>query len=308
MDPGRASMTALGTSLIRAAHTRLDRPALIDDPWGERLVTATERDALLQVGLVGLDPVRRQGLEALGSPEAVWDATVREYPMYGWVVVRMRYAEDALEAAVLRGVRQYVIVGAGMDSFALRSPAYAQAIEVFEVDHPATQEFKRRRLRDCQVPLPERLHFVAADLSLEGLDAALARSSFRRDQPAFFSWLGVTTYLTREANLATLRAIAGCGAHGGELVFTYVDQRELDPDPDPGDLQQVRAMVRAMDEPWVSGFHPSELAEVLDGVGLALVEDLGGEELRLRYCADRTDNLSSPPAFHVALARVNTNR
>jgi methyltransferase (TIGR00027 family) len=298
------SLTAIGTALMRAAHTRLGDPALIDDPWGERLVTDSERDALLQVALVGLDPQRRQQLEALASKDEMWTAAVREYPMYGWVVLRMRYAEEALESAVRAGVTQYVIVGAGMDSFALRSPAYAEAVQVFEVDHPATQKFKRRRLLDLGVTVPDRLHFVPSDLSLEGVDDALRRSSFRFDQPAFFSWLGVTTYLTREANLATLRAIAASGGRGSELVFTYIDQRELDPDPGASDLQQVRETVRAMDEPWVSGFYPTELAGVLDGLGLELVEDLGGVGLYARYCEGRSDNLSSPASFHVARARV----
>jgi methyltransferase (TIGR00027 family) len=305
MDPTRASMTALGTALMRAAHTRLGEPALIEDPWGERLVTDTEREALQQVALADLDPERRRELEAMTSPDEMWTAAVQEYPMYGWVVLRTRYAEEALEAAVLSGVLQYVIVGAGMDSFALRHPAYAESVQVFEVDHPATQEFKRRRLLDLGVRIPDHLHLIPSDLSLEGVDGALARSSFSFDQPAFFSWLGVTTYLTREANLATLRAISASGGRGSELVFTYVDQRELDPDQGSSDLQRVRATVKAMNEPWVSGFYPTELAGVLDGLGLVLVEDLGGVGLHDRYCRGRADNLSSPASFHVALARVS---
>jgi methyltransferase (TIGR00027 family) len=304
MNETSASRTALVTSLMRAVHTRFDRPALIDDPWGDRLVLDSERKAIQEVVTGALEPEARKQLDALGSPEAVLHAALRASPAYGTVIVRTRYAEDALEGAVVRGARQYVIIGAGMDSFALRQPAFAQGVEVFEIDHPATQGLKRRRLRECAVSLPQALHFVAADLSQEQLGAALARSSFRRAQPTFFSWLGVTAYLTRDANLATLRAIAACAAHESTLVFTYLDQREFDPDRQSDDIQRTRARVASLGEPWLSGFDPAELADDLRDVGLALVEDLGGEELRARYCRDRNDGLSPADTLHIARAQV----
>src|SRR6185437_16545034 len=136
------------------------------------------------------------------------------------VIIRSRYAEDALKAAAQRGTRQYVLIGAGFDSFVLRRPAFANGIEIFEIDHPATQALKIERIRACGITLPASVHFIAADLASETLASALARSSFRGGEPAFFSWLGVTVYLTREANMATLRAVASSSAAGSELVFT----------------------------------------------------------------------------------------
>jgi methyltransferase (TIGR00027 family) len=214
MHETTASRTALVTSLMRAVHTRFDRPALIEDPWGDRLVPEAERIAIQEAVTSALDPEVRTRIAGLGASDAVLHAALRVNPLYGMVIVRTRYAEDALERAVAQGARQYVIVGAGMDSFGLRRPAFAEGLEVFEIDHPATQDLKRRRLRESAVELPRRLHFIAADLSQEQLGAALARSLFRNDELAFFSWLGVTAYLTRDANLATLRAIAGCAARG----------------------------------------------------------------------------------------------
>jgi methyltransferase (TIGR00027 family) len=280
-------MTAMGTALMRAIHTRLDRPALIDDRWGDRLILADERDAMLA---------------AVGAGDL--DAVLRAHPSYGTVIMRARYAEDALAAAVAGGVRQYVIVGAGLDSFALRRPSFALDLEVFEIDHPATQELKIGRLAHCGIPLPPGLHLVAADLSETGVDAALATSSFRSDRPAFFSWLGVTPYLSREANLATLRAIASCAPAGSGLVFTYIDQRVFDGEAEPGPMQEVRAALASAGEPWVSGFDPAKLAGDLRGAGLELVEDLGPEELLARYCAHRADGLVPSPSAHVARARV----
>jgi len=277
----------MGTALMRAAHTRLDRPLLIDDPWGDRLVFAEEREAMRA----------RVGVEDL-------DGMLRAHPSYGTVILRARYAEDVLAEAVRRGVRQYVIIGAGMDSFALRRPAFAHKLEIFEVDHPSTQEFKRSRLAACEIPLPPGFHLVAADLSETGLDDALASSPFRRDRPAFFSWLGVTAYLTREANLATLAAIASCACAGSELVFSYLDQSLLDAGSDQGPVQLARAQVASLGEPWVSGFDPERLPSDLRATGLEIVENLGPRELEERYCAGRSDGLTPSAGSHVAHARL----
>jgi O-methyltransferase involved in polyketide biosynthesis len=127
------------------------------------------------------------------------------------------------------------------------------------------------------------VRFVGADLASEALEIALDRSSFRRDEPAFFSWLGVTAFLTREADLAILRAVATCAARGSELVFTYIDQIEFNSDSGSGLLRGLKTMVASMGEPWVSGFDPKELANDLQHVGLELVEDLDAQMMSERY-------------------------
>jgi methyltransferase (TIGR00027 family) len=304
MEQTRASVTALGASLMRAVHTRLAPSPLIDDPWGDRIVLEAEREAILKVVLNGLSPEARERSEKLGAPHAVLDAALQLHPGYGWAILRTRYAEDALEVAVGRGVRQYVIVGAGFDSFALRQPPFAREVDVFEIDHPATQELKSQRLQECGVPLARTLHFGPADLSQEQLGEALARSTFRRSQPTFFSWLGVTQYLTREANLTTLRGIAACSAPGSELVFTYVDQRELGIDRASVDVGRLRGAFAAAREPWLSGLDPSVLAEDLAAVGLILIEDLDGQDARNRYCGDQRDDLFPVVASHIARAKA----
>lgn len=287
MEGGGPSTTAMGTALMRAAHTRLDDPVLIDDPWGDRLILAAEREALRA---------------RTGAGDV--DGALRAHPSYGTVILRARYAEDLLAEAVRRGVRQYVIIGAGMDSFALRRPPFAHDVEIFELDHPSTQEFKTARLALCAIPLPEGLHLVAADLRETGLDDALASSSFQPDRLAFFSWLGVTSYLTREANLETLAAISSYALPGSELVFSYLNQRLLDSASTHDSMQQARAQVASLGEPWVSGFHPHELQSDLSGAGLEVVENLGPEELAARYCTGRSDGLSPSSGSHIAHARV----
>ena len=296
------SQTALAAALMRALHTRFDRPQLIDDPWADRLVSDAERAALCRRILADADPDARARLQALASDQALLAAALRRHPTYGGVILRSRYAEDALAAAVARGVRQYVLVGAGFDSFCVRQPPFARALTIFEVDQPASQALKRRRLAEAGVEVPDNVRFVVADLSRESLAAVLANAGFSRATPAFLSWLGVTIYLPRAANLATLRGIATASAPDSELVFTYIDQRVLDGRSPT--MERMRARRAQLGEPWVSGFDPSTLATTLAELGLVLCEDLVGRELTARYCAGRSDGLSAGIAGHVARARV----
>lgn len=302
MAEGSASLTALGTSLMRAVHTRTDPAPLIDDDWGARLVTEAERAQLYSLARQGLDASHLAALDAAAPDEAALAAALRAWPGFANIILRQRYAEDALARAVAGGVAQYVIVGAGLDSFALRRPSFAAGVTVFEVDLPATQDLKRRRIAEIGVAEPAGLVFVAADLGRESLDAALGRTDFRADRSAFFSWLGVTSYLSREANLATLAAIARCATPGSELVFTYIDSAVLDAQRGDGDLSAARQALATSREPWVSGFRPEDLRAVLAGCGFDLVEDLSGGDLVERYCAERAD-FPSTGEMHVALAR-----
>jgi methyltransferase (TIGR00027 family) len=149
------------------------------------------------------------------------------------------------------------------------------------------------------VEVPANVRFAAADLSEEPLGAALTRAGFSGAVPAFFSWLGVTIYLSEDANLATLGAIATSSAPGSELVFTYLDQRVLDARRSPALARRA-----SLGEPWVSGFDPVTLAATLERLGLVLLEDLPGRELTARYCAGRTDALSAGVAGHIVHARI----
>jgi len=288
---------------MRAVHTRRDRPLLVDDTWADRLVSGEEKATLCRRALEGADAATRARLEALGSEQAILDAVLRAHPTYGGVIIRSRYAEDVLAEAVARGARQYVLIGAGLDSFIVRQPGFARDLTIFEIDHPATQEMKRRRLEACRVEVPANARFVAADLGDEPLASVLARCGFSNVVPAFFSWLGVTIYLPREANLATLRGVATSAAPGSELVFTYIDQRALAA-PTLASMRESRA---AQGEPWISGFDPGTLGADLNALGLVLIEDLGSSELRDRWCTGRTDGLSPGRFGHLARARVGAH-
>ncbi len=297
------SLTALSTSLMRALHTRRDPAPLLDDPWGDRLVPKSVRDGFIERILARMAAETRAA--ALRAPDTILDDFLRAHVAYPGVIIRSRYTEDALRAAVSRGIRQYVLIGAGFDSFALRRPAFSEALEIFEIDHPTTQQLKIHRIRECGITLPPSVHFVAADLTNEDLSTALARSSYRNNEPGFFSWLGVTVYLTREANLATLRAVAAGGAPRSELVFTYVDQIEF---AEGGSLSLHNPNAQAvamMGEPFLSGFNPAEIANDLKQTGIELVEDLDGPNMSERYRTAGANALRPPASMHIVLARVH---
>lgn len=303
MNELAASRTAMVTALMRGLHTRSDPDPLIDDTVGERLVPESVRTAIRESALA-----RAATHERSEAPDAALDDALRANPAYANVITRSRYTEDALRAAVACGVRQYILIGAGFDSFAMRRPAFARDVEVIEIDLPATQELKRRRIEECGLPLPLSVHYVAADLSKESLTTALARSPFRPDEPAFFSWLGVTMYLTREANLASLRAIASCAAAGSELVFTYLDECVFRSSPDSSPFAELQRTVASVGEPFLSGFDPAQLADTLRSAGLALIEDLDGERIAQRYGGVGVAGLRSSPLSHIARARVAGQR
>jgi methyltransferase (TIGR00027 family) len=284
MEKPAASRTALATALMRAAHTRLDPHPLIDDPWGDRLVP---------------ESVKR----AMAPSDAMLDESLMRSQSYANVITRTRYTEDALQAAVARGIRQYVLIGAGFDSFSLRRPEFAANLQIFEIDFPATQRLKIERIDACGIALPDSVHFIAADLSQESVAAALERSPFDAQQLTFFSWLGVTMYLTREANLATLSSIASCSPAGSELVFTYLAAGVFQ--AQSAAFRELEQRVAAIGEPFLSGFDPSELAANLAACGLDLLEDLNGREAAARYDRGGGHPLGRSLFSHMALARVH---
>jgi len=292
-----ASTTSLATSRMRAIHTRRDPQPILHDPWGDQLVPA----ALLAASLN-----RDLGVIPEDAITVIADDYLRASPAYTNVIARSRYTEDALGAAVARGVRQYVLLGAGFDSYALRRPVQAKDLQVFEIDHPATQALKKQRIAECGITVAPGVHYVAADLAKERLDAVLSRTSFDRTAPTFFSWLGVTMYLTREANMAALKGIAECSAPGSQLVFSYIDQKMFQPEgaATAALFEELEQAVKALGEPFICGFHPAALGDDIRGLGLELEEDLNDFQLVARYDPAGVNGLKPTDRSHIASVRV----
>lgn len=306
MEESTASRTALGVSLVRAVHARTDPDPVIVDDWGERLVPGWARDAFCEMALAQSPSEERE--RARATPDAVLDGYFPRQDMYGNVVLRARWAEDALADAIADGVRQYVILGAGFDSFALRRPAFAEGVEIIEVDHPATQDLKREQLRAAGVGEPAGVRFIAADFTRETLRQVLARSGLDPRARVFFSWLGVVSYLSREENRASLGAMADC-APGSLVAFSYMNQSIFAPDiaadrPEGETMRYAAGIVKKLGEPFVSGFDPDLLGGELDALGFELIEDLNGPGLAERYGRVGARALPTAAASRFALARV----
>ena len=205
------------------------------------------------------------------------------------MAVRSRYAEDELARAVAHGVKQYVVLGAGLDTFAYRNP-YPK-VRVFEVDHPATQGWKREQLHAAGIEIPGPLTFVPVNFEEQTLADGLAHSGFDASAPAFFSWLGVTPYLTREACMTTLTFIASMPKSGGVVFDFAIDPMLLN----AGQREAFDALskrVAAYGEPFQLFFDPGKLQNELKTLGFARAEVLAREELNARYFKDRADGLS----------------
>jgi len=265
MNEGRPSRTAQRVAVRRAAHQLIDRPLVFEDPFAMRII--------------GPDAAAATEAKAEGSVSAAFRA---------FMAVRSRYAEDELRCAVERGVRQYVVLGAGLDTFAWRNP-YPE-LRVFEVDFPATQHWKKQRVANVGMELPESLTFAPVDFESQTLAEGLRAAGFREDQPAYFSWLGVTMYLTTEAFESTMRFI-GSLPPGGGVTFDYAVERSELNFLERMAIDRLSKKVAALGEPFQLFFRPHELASVMRNFGFREIEDMGRDELNARYFGHRDDGL-----------------
>ncbi len=304
MDEKWASITALITAYCRGYHATHDTPKIFDDFLAADLFTAEEHtvfDQQLAETLKVINPAR-----AAANPDQAtalaWVVQTHNGPI---TLSRSRYTEDQLEAALLQGAQQYVILGAGFDTFAFRRPELLERLEVFEVDHPATQAIKQQRLTMLQRPLPPQLHFVPIDFTTQRLSDALGQSDYDPRRLSFFSWLGVTYYLSREVIWDTLHEVAAIATPGSEIVFDYLDAEAFIPERAARRVQLLQAIARQVGEPMQSGFDPNELAAGLERAGFRLAEDLDPAAIEARYFQHRTDEYHAFEHVHFARAVVS---
>jgi methyltransferase (TIGR00027 family) len=264
MQTGKASKTALGVAIRRAAHQLADRPPVLDDP--------------IAVRLVGSGYPRHM--------ERAMHKVARDFRAF--MAVRSRYAEDQLAAAVSLGVLQYVILGAGLDTFAYRNPF--GSMRVFEVDFPATQAWKREMLEKAEIALPASLTFVPLDFEHHTLADGLDKAGFDKSKPAFFAWLGVVPYLTLAAFRATLETIAKLPT-GSAVSFDYALSPETLSLVGRVAFEALAARVAAAGEPFQLFFTPETMDSELRRAGFERIEQLDYEQLNERYFKDRADGL-----------------
>ncbi|MYN09450.1 class I SAM-dependent methyltransferase [Pseudoduganella aquatica] len=261
--------SAMMVAVLRGAHQLLDAPLILDDPLALPILGA-EREA-----------------EVRANPERFHDPLATA--LRTTIVIRSRLAEDTWREAQQRGVMQHVILGAGLDTSAYRGKLPA-GVRVFEVDLPATQQWKRERLAAAGIAAPDTVRYAAVDFGTTTLADGLAQAGFDHSAPACFTWLGVTLYLAPEDVAHTLRYIASC-AQGSSVVFDFVISPALLEPRERAAMEAISASLATGGEPWKSNFAPAELEALLRSMGYSRIEHYGREELTQRHLRGRSDNL-----------------
>jgi methyltransferase (TIGR00027 family) len=283
MQQGQPSRTALGAAFHRAAHQVLESGSIFTDPLAVRILGAHAHTA---IAAAKNDPSKRR--------------------LRLFIAVRTRFAEDALAAAVARGVRQLVVLGAGLDTYAYRS-TLGESLRIFEVDHPATQALKRQLLAEAAIPVPGALTFAPVDFERETLADGLSAAGFDTAQQTFFTWLGVVPYLTEQAVFATLAFIASL-AGGAHVVFDYGNPPASTPGQDEyaAAHESLAARVASIGEAFKSSFETDALHAKLKSLGFREIEDLGPPQIRERYFANRGGTLPERGGHIVRASTVET--
>jgi methyltransferase (TIGR00027 family) len=276
------SLTARTVALLRAAHQLIEGGAIFPDP--------------LAISIACED------VEAISG-------FVREHPEFDrlrlFTAARSRFADDCIESAVKRGVRQAVVLGAGLDTFGLRNPHAGEELRVFEVDRAATQQWKLECLVKANLQIPSWLSLVTADFEQQAFVERLKAAGFNDDQPAFFTWLGVVPYLSRDTVFATLSSIARLP--NAEVVFDYGKPVDAYPPARRAGYEAMIAGAAAVGEPWLSFFVPDELETALAAMGFDEIEDLSPRDIAIRYFGEQNPPQNAPGAHFVRAHRSRTS-
>jgi methyltransferase (TIGR00027 family) len=277
MQTGQPSQTALRAAAHRAVHQTLEAGVIFTDPFALRILDDATRAQLADMA-----------------------ADLSQRPMRHFIAGRSRFSEDAMAASIALGVRQVVILGAGLDTFSLRNPHADKDVQIFEVDYPATQAWKRERIAQAGLEVPGSLTFAAIDFERQSLSEGLVAAGFRLDRPAYFQWLGVTPYLTREAIVATLDFIAGIA--GSEVVFEYAEPFENLSPAVRANVMAIAARTASLGEPWLSLFDPPEMSALLQARRFARFWDVTRAELAARYYGDLGQGVVAGAGPHLVRA------
>ncbi len=277
MKPNQPSRTALLIARQRAAHQLLDHGSILNDPFAMKILHEDEKDVL--------QFANEHPLASIGRL---------------FTAARSRIAEDALSGAVERGIRQIVILGAGLDTFALRSP-HGEGIRTYEVDHPATQAWKLERLAEAQLALPPSLILVPVDFERDDLGETLVGAGFQRNSPALFTWLGVVPYLTQEAIVSTLDYMASI--RNSEVVFDYMEPPQSFSEEMKELVTKRTEQLEKIGERWASRFEPAGMAAILRSHGFCDLEDINFQEIRSRFGRAVQGLAPGQPGLHVVHAK-----
>lgn len=302
MREREASETAMMTAYMRAFHSMYESPKIFDDFLAYDMIPEEKRPLIQQY--VTLKNRQLESISSEHGPDQVnVFSPLTQTPN---ALSRARYTEDLLERSIKHGVKQYVILGAGLDTFAFRRPDLVEQLDIYEIDHPATQQYKQQRIAEMGWEHPTSLHFIPIDFTNEDLKTVLSSSdSFDRHVRSFFSWLGVTYYLTRDDVFATLRSIADIAPAGSRIVFDYSSIDAFIPEKSSPRMKEKLEFFRSIGEPMITGFDPHTLADDIASLGLNLQENLRLLDVKERYFQGHTDDLYAQEYEYIAYADIS---
>ncbi|WP_117195226.1 class I SAM-dependent methyltransferase [Rhizobium terrae] len=279
MEGREPSRTAKQVAGSRAAHQIIDNASVFKDPYARVILDAESIAA---------------------ADEKARDPSTKPFRMF--LAARSRFADDCIAREAGLGLRQVVMLGAGLDTFGLRNPHRDAGLRVFEVDHPATQAWKKERLAASEIALPSELTFVPVDFERDDLAEKLEASGFRKDERALYVWLGVVPYLEKQTVFSLLRFVAGSAEAG--IIFDYSEPLENYAPERRARAATMAARVAAAGEPWITLFDPTELARELTAMGFHHIEDLGPSATARRYFGASADTPDGGAGPHILFART----
>ncbi|MCY9070555.1 class I SAM-dependent methyltransferase [Bacillus inaquosorum] len=297
MRKNESSLTSLISAFARAYHSRYDTPLIFDDFIAKELINEKEFSDISENMIQGITFFNKEIAERLqNDPEEIlkWVTQVQLSPT---PLARASYCEKVLHNELMLGAKQYVILGAGLDTFCFRHPELENSLQVFEVDHPATQQFKKNKLTDANLTVPEHLHFVPMDFTKTFSYQPLIDKGFENTK-TFFSLLGVSYYLTREENAGLISNLFSHVPSGSSIVFDYADETLFTAKGTSNRVEHMVKMAAASREPMKSCFTYDEIEKMLDSSGLLIYEHLSPADINGLFFGNRTDYLSAFEAIH----------
>ncbi|WP_147532919.1 class I SAM-dependent methyltransferase [Bacillus marasmi] len=297
MKQNESSITSLMTSFGRAYHSRFDNPKIFNDDIAEQLITKQEFDNisenLIQGSQFFIDTIPSKILD---QPKEIlrWITQVQLSPIS---LSRSAFCEKVLHNEIMLGAVQYVILGAGLDTFGYRHPEFNPRLQIFEIDHPSTQAVKVDRLKLADLDLPNNLHFVAMDFTHEFSPQQLYIAGFE-NKKTFFSLLGVSYYLTKIETINLLKHIFAIVPKGSSIVFDFADENVFVEKGKHNRVANMLKMAATVGEPMKSGFSYDELEQLLEECGLLIYEHLTPAQINEQFFKNRTDYLTAFETVH----------
>lgn len=297
MKQNEFSLTSLISAFGRAYHHQYDTPKIFDDFIAKDLITKKEFSDIRENMIQGIQFFSKDIAQRFQDDPDEMLKWITQVQLSSTPLARAAYCEKVLLHEIFLGVAQYVILGSGLDTFCFRHPVLKNKIDIFEIDHPATQAFKKERLSNAQLEIPDNLHFVSMDFTKAFSYQKLANQGFANEK-TFFSLLGVSYYLTKEENTRLMKDLFFDVSEGSSIVFDYADERLFEINGKSNRVANTVKMAAASGEPMKSCFSYDEIEEMLDACGLLIYEHLSPSDIDKTYFANRNDYLTAFETTH----------